>query len=58
MPLIALVVATLAVGFETLVESRFGPMGIIALLLLSIGVKAKNTACTGIGAIILVMLFA
>ncbi|MFI2348725.1 hypothetical protein ACH492_17080 [Streptomyces sp. NPDC019443] len=58
MPLIALVAATLAVGFETLVESRFGPMGIIALLLLSIGVKARNAACTGIGTIILVMLVA
>ncbi|MCF1598556.1 hypothetical protein [Streptomyces muensis] len=58
MPLIYLAVAALAIGFEQLVQWKFGPMGIIAFLALSIGLKAKNTMISGIGAVILVMLLA
>jgi hypothetical protein len=58
MPLIYLAVAALAIGFEQLVQWKFGPMGIIAFLALSIGIKAKNTMISGIGAVILVMLLA
>ncbi|GAA3843556.1 hypothetical protein GCM10022403_089400 [Streptomyces coacervatus] len=58
MPLIALAVAGLAVGFETLVQWKYGPMGIIAFAALSIGLKARNTVISGIGAVILVMLLA
>nr|WSY53745.1 hypothetical protein OG999_28970 [Streptomyces sp. NBC_00886] len=58
MPLIALAVAALAIGFEQLVQWKYGPMGIIAFIVLSVGLKAKNTAISGIGAIILVMLLA
>lgn len=58
MPLIYLAVAALAIGFEQLVQWKFGPMGIIAFLALSIGIKAKNTMIGGIGAVILVMLLA
>jgi hypothetical protein len=58
MPLIALAVAALAIGFENLVQWKYGPMGIIAFLALSIGLKAKNTFISGLGAVILVMLLA
>ncbi|MFE7275373.1 hypothetical protein [Streptomyces sp. NPDC057623] len=58
MPLIYLAVAALAIGFEQLVQWKYGPMGIIAFLALSIGIKAKNTMISGIGAVILVMLLA
>ncbi|MFE6624185.1 hypothetical protein ACFZBP_21625 [Streptomyces sp. NPDC008086] len=58
MPLIYLAVAALAIGFEQLVQWKYGPMGIIAFLALSIGLKAKNTMISGIGAVILVMLLA
>lgn len=58
MPLIALVIAALAIGFEQLVQWKFGPMGIIGFLLLTLGLKARNTACSSIGAVILVMLLA
>lgn len=58
MPLIYLAVAALAIGFEQLVQWKFGPMGIMAFLALSIGIKAKNTMISGIGAVILVMLLA
>ncbi|MEY9992392.1 hypothetical protein ABIE67_004424 [Streptomyces sp. V4I8] len=58
MPLIYLAVAALAIGFEQLVQWKFGPMGFMAFLALSIGIKAKNTMISGIGAVILVMLLA
>ncbi|MET9965081.1 hypothetical protein ABZZ80_03905 [Streptomyces sp. NPDC006356] len=58
MPLIYLAVAAGAIGFEQLVQWKLGPMGIVAFLALSIGIKAKNTMIGGIGAVILVMLLA
>ncbi|MFP3991594.1 hypothetical protein U9R90_29830 [Streptomyces sp. E11-3] len=58
MPLIALIAVALAVGFELLVESRFGPMGAIGFAILAIGIKAKNTAVSSVGAVILVALLA
>ncbi|MCL8014976.1 hypothetical protein [Streptomyces sp. AS02] len=58
MPLVYLAVAALAIGFEQLVQWKYGPMGIVAFLALSIGIKAKNTVIGGIGAVILVMLLA
>ncbi|WP_405797612.1 hypothetical protein [Streptomyces sp. NBC_01506] len=56
MPVIALVLATFALGFEQLVAWHFGAMGVIALVLLSIGIKAKNPTCAGIGAVVLALL--
>ena len=57
MPL-AIVIAALAIGFEQLIQWKWGPMGIIAFVLLTVGIKAKNTMVGGIGAAILVMLLA
>jgi len=56
MPLIALVVAALAIGFEQLIQWKYGPMGIVAFVVLTVGLKARNTMMSGIGAVILVML--
>ncbi|MFE1953409.1 MULTISPECIES: hypothetical protein [Streptomyces] len=58
MPLFAIVVAALAIGFEQLIQWKYGPMGIIAFIALSVGLKAKNTVISGIGAVVLVMLLA
>ncbi|GGS17958.1 hypothetical protein GCM10010252_66740 [Streptomyces aureoverticillatus] len=58
MPLIAVVVAALAIGFEQLVQWKYGPMGVIAFVMLAVGIKAKNTTFGGIGALILVLLLA
>ncbi|MET8470358.1 MULTISPECIES: hypothetical protein [Streptomyces] len=58
MPLFAIVVAALAIGFEQLIQWKYGPMGIIAFIVLSVGLKAKNTVISGIGAVVLVMLLA
>ncbi|MEU1533211.1 hypothetical protein [Streptomyces fagopyri] len=56
MPLIALAVAALAIGFEQIIQWRYGPMGLIAFAVLTVGLKAKNTTMSGIGAVILVLL--
>lgn len=58
MPLIALAVAALAIGFEQLIQWKYGPLGIIAFVALSVGLKAKNTTISGIGAVLLAMLLA
>ncbi|MCX4828407.1 hypothetical protein OG785_16885 [Streptomyces sp. NBC_00006] len=58
MPLFAIVIAALAIGFEQLIQWKYGPMGIIAFIVLSVGLKAKNTVISGIGAVVLVMLLA
>ena len=58
MPVIAIAIAALAVGFEQLVQWRYGVMGIVAFIALTAGVKAKSAAIGGIGAVILVMLLA
>lgn len=58
MPLIALAIAALAIGFEQLIQWEYGPMGIIAFVALSVGLKARNATVSGIGAVILVMLLA
>ncbi|NEB81133.1 hypothetical protein G3I40_38890 [Streptomyces sp. SID14478] len=58
MPVFAILIAALAIGFEQLIQWKYGPLGIIAFVALSIGLKAKNTMISGIGAVILVMLLA
>lgn len=58
MPAIALLSAVFVVGFEQLVQWRYGPTGIVGLLLLTIGIKAKNPTCSTIGAVVLALLVA
>jgi hypothetical protein len=58
MPFIAIIVAALAIGFEQLIQVKFGAMGVIAFVALAIGIKAKNSMIGGLGAVILVMLLA
>ena len=58
MPLVYLAVAALVIGFEQLIQWKYGPLGIIAFVALSVGLKARNTMISGIGAVILVMLLA
>ncbi|HET6857510.1 MAG TPA: hypothetical protein VFH94_10495 [Streptomyces sp.] len=56
MPLIAILLAAVFFIAEELIQGQFGIMGLAAVALLSIGVKAKNTACLSMGAIVLVLL--
>ncbi|MBL1081780.1 hypothetical protein JK359_07255 [Streptomyces actinomycinicus] len=58
MPVLALLSALVVVGFEQLVQWRFGAVGIVGLLLLTVGVKAKNPTVSSAGAILLAVLLA
>ncbi|MER6122799.1 hypothetical protein ABT173_08950 [Streptomyces sp. NPDC001795] len=58
MPAIALLSAVFVVGFEQFVQWRYGTMGIIGLLLLTVGIKAKNPTCSSIGAVVLAVMVA
>ncbi|MEU6122688.1 hypothetical protein [Streptomyces sp. NPDC047123] len=56
MPAIALLAAVVAVSVEQLVQWKYGPMGIVGLLLLTVGVKARNPTCSSIGAVVLALM--
>jgi hypothetical protein len=55
-PVIALLSAVFVVGFEQLVQWHYGPTGIVGLLLLTIGIKAKSPTCSSIGAVVLALM--
>ncbi|MFE4669461.1 hypothetical protein ACFRI7_13585 [Streptomyces sp. NPDC056716] len=56
MPVLALLSAVFIVGFQQLVQWKYGAAGIVGLLLLSIGVKAKSPAITSAGTVLLALL--
>ncbi|MFF4759588.1 hypothetical protein [Streptomyces sp. NPDC001292] len=58
MPALALVSAIFVIGFEELVQWKYGAMGIVGLLLLTVGIKAKNPTLSSVGAVVLAMLLA
>ncbi|MET9451306.1 hypothetical protein [Streptomyces cinerochromogenes] len=58
MPVLALASALFVVGFEQIVEWRFGAAGIVGVLLLTVGLKAKNPAVSSAGAVLLAVLLA
>ncbi|CAM5705794.1 MULTISPECIES: hypothetical protein [Streptomyces] len=58
MPVLALLSALFVVGFEQLVQWRFGAVGLVGLLLLTVGVKAKSPAVSSAGAVLLAVLLA
>ncbi|MEV7976055.1 hypothetical protein [Streptomyces sp. NPDC086519] len=55
---LALLAAAFVVGFEQIVQSKYGATGIIGLLLLTVGIKAKNPAFSSAGAVLLALLLA
>ncbi|MBC7270887.1 MULTISPECIES: hypothetical protein [Streptomyces] len=56
MPALALLSAIFVVGFEQVVETKYGATGIVGLLLLTMGIKAKSPAVSSIGAVVLALL--
>ncbi|MEW2511048.1 hypothetical protein [Streptomyces sp. NPDC046870] len=58
MPVLALLSALFVVGFEQLVQWRFGAAGLVGLLLLTVGVKANSPAVSSAGAVLLAVLLA
>ncbi|WP_432054801.1 hypothetical protein [Streptomyces sp. bgisy022] len=58
MHVLALLSAVLVVTFEQLVEWRYGPAGLLGLLLLTIGIKAERPSVSSAGAVLLALLVA
>ncbi|WP_369194704.1 hypothetical protein [Streptomyces djakartensis] len=56
MPALTLLSAVLVVAFEQLVQWKYGPAGIVGLLLLTVGIKAKSPAVSSAGAVVLALL--
>jgi hypothetical protein len=52
----ALVFGTVVATFEQLFQWKYGAAGIVALLLLVIGIKARNHTCSSIGAVALALM--
>jgi len=57
-PALALLSAVFVVGFEQLVQWKYGATGIVGLLLLTVGLKAKSPAVSSAGAVLLAVLLA
>jgi hypothetical protein len=58
MPALYLLSAIFVVGVEQTVQWKYGATGIVGLLLLTIGVKAKSPAISSVGAVVLALLVA
>ena len=56
MPVLALLSAVFVVGVEQTLQWKYGTTGIIGLLLLTIGIKAKSPAISSMGAVVLAIL--
>ncbi len=57
-PVLALLSALFVVGFEQIVQWKYGATGLVGLLLLTVGIKAKSPALSSAGAVVLAMLVA
>jgi hypothetical protein len=55
MPALALLSALFVVGVDQFVQWRYGTLGIVGLLLITVGIKAKSPACSSVGAVVLAM---
>ena len=56
MPAIALLAAVFISGFQKFVSWQYGTSGVVGLLLLTIGIKARNATISSIGAVVLALL--
>ena len=50
-----LVSSLLALTAESALRTRYGPPAMLGLFLLGVGIKARNTTCTRIGAMLLTL---
>ncbi|MGW6737796.1 hypothetical protein [Streptomyces sp. NPDC055013] len=56
MPVLALLSAVFVVGVEQTLQWKYGATGIVGLLLLTVGIKAKSPTVSSIGAVVLAIL--
>jgi hypothetical protein len=43
-------------GVEQFLQWRYGPMGFVGLVLLTVGIKARNATCSSLGVVVLTLL--
>jgi hypothetical protein len=55
MAILALLDAVFAFTLEQFVQWRYGATGLVGLLFLTLGVKAKSPTCSSIGAVVLAL---
>ncbi|MFF8096109.1 hypothetical protein [Streptomyces sp. NPDC016675] len=58
MPVLALLSTLLVVTFEQIVQWKYGATGLVGLLLLTVGIKAKSPSVSSAGAVVLALLVA
>jgi hypothetical protein len=55
-PVIAFLLSVFVVTVDQLTQWRYGPVGIVALILLVVGIRTRNHTCSTIGAVALALL--
>ncbi|NGO07910.1 hypothetical protein G5C60_09660 [Streptomyces sp. HC44] len=50
--------AVLGLGLEQAVQWRYGAMGVVCLILVAWGVRARNSTCLTVAAVLFVLLMA
>ncbi|KFG72138.1 hypothetical protein [Streptomyces mutabilis] len=58
MPVLAFVSSILVITFEQVVQWKYGATGIVGLILLTVGIKAKSPSVSSVGAVVLALLVA
>ncbi|GGQ43281.1 hypothetical protein ACFFKE_23450 [Streptomyces mutabilis] len=58
MPVLAFVFSILVITFEQVVQWKYGATGIVGLILLTVGIKAKSPSVSSVGAVVLALLVA
>jgi hypothetical protein len=48
--------AVLTLGIEQLLQTRYGILGLLCVVLLTIGLRARNATCLTVGAVLLMLL--
>jgi hypothetical protein len=57
-PVLAFVSSIFVITFEQVVQWKYGATGIVGLVLLTVGIKAKSPSVSSVGAVVLALLVA
>ncbi|MFF8398955.1 hypothetical protein [Streptomyces sp. NPDC016172] len=58
MKLVQLLSALFSLTFERMIETRYGPSGMLCLFLLGVGLRTRNPTCLTIAAVLMGLLLA
>jgi hypothetical protein len=56
MPVQLLLSTVFTAGVEQFLQWRYGPMGLVGLVLLTVGLRARNATCSSLGVVVLALL--